>query len=100
VELSDSLPDGLKALAQILRSGLRNGTVDPFRRRIVAQDGTVMNDGSCSLTPEELLRMDWLCDNVEGTIPEFEELEPFAQPMVRQLGVYRERIPMEKEGTL
>ena len=100
VELSDSLPDGLKALAQILRSGLRNGTVDPFRRRIVAQDGTVMNDGSRSLTPEELLRMDWLCDNVEGTIPEFEELEPFAQPMVRQLGVYRERIPMEKEGTL
>jgi basic membrane lipoprotein Med (substrate-binding protein (PBP1-ABC) superfamily) len=100
VELSDSLPDGLKALAQILCSGLRNGTVDPFRRRIVAQDGTVMNDGSRSLTPEELLRMDWLCDNVEGTIPEFEELEPFAQPMVRQLGVYRERIPMEKEGTL
>ena len=100
VALSDSLPDGLRALAEILRQGLKDGTVDPFRRRIVDQEGNVKNDGSRSLTPDELLRMDWLCDNVVGSIPEFEELEPFAQPMVRELGVYRDRIPMEKEGTL
>ena len=44
--------------------------------------------------------MDWLCENVEGMIPEFEEVEPFARNMVRQLGIHRERIPIEKEGAL
>ena len=97
VELSRSIPDSMLALANILRQGLKDGTIDPFRRRIVAQDGTVKNDGSRSFTADEVLRMDWLCENVEGSIPEYEELLPFARSMVRQLGVYRDRIPLEKE---
>ncbi|MBO5836312.1 MAG: BMP family ABC transporter substrate-binding protein [Oscillospiraceae bacterium] len=100
VTLSDHLPEGLRHLANILRSGLQNGTIDPFRRRLVAQDGTVKNDGSRSLTPEELLHMDWLCENVDGEIPPFETILPYSQTMVRELGVYRDSIPMEKEGTL
>ena len=48
-------------------------------------------------TPDELLRMDWLCDNIDGTIPPFEEVLPFAQPMLRELGVYKDTIPPEKE---
>ena len=99
VELDEHIPEGLQALARILRQGLIDGTIDPFRRRIVAQDGSVKNDGSHSLTPDEVLRMDWLCDNVEGHIPGFEELEGYAKPIVRQLGIYRDRIPVEKEDT-
>lgn len=97
VKLSDSLPDGLVELADMLRMGLQTGAVDPFRRKIVAQDGTVINDGSRSLSPDELLHMDWLCENVEGVIPEYEDVLPSAQDMVRELGVHRERIPVEKE---
>ena len=81
----------------MLRMGLQTGAVDPFRRKIVAQDGTVINDGSRSLSPDELLHMDWLCENVEGVIPEYEDVLPSAQDMVRELGVHRERIPVEKE---
>jgi hypothetical protein len=44
--------------------------------------------------------MDWLCDNVVGSIPEFEDVLPIAQPLVRELGLHRETIPIEKEGTL
>ena len=97
VTLSDRLPDGLRSMAEILKQGLRSGTIDPFFRRIVAQDGTVKNDGSRALTPDELLHMDWLCDNVEGIIPAFDEIEPFAQPMVRELGLYRDQLPAQKE---
>jgi hypothetical protein len=100
VELSEHLPEGLKALARMLRSNIQNGTLDPFGRRIVAQDGTVKNDGSKTFTPDEVLRMDWLCDNVIGSIPQFDEIEPFAHSIVRQLGIYRDSIPMEKEGAL
>ena len=100
VALSEHLPEGLRHLADILRSGLQNGTIDPFRRRLVAQDGTVKNDGSRALTPEELLHMDWLCENVDGGIPSFDTVLPYSQAMVRELGIYRDTIPMEKEGTL
>lgn len=100
VTLSDKLPAGLLQLADILRRGLRDGSIDPFRRRLVAQDGTVINDGSRTLTTEELLHMDWLCENVEGSIPEFDSLLPYSQAMVRELGIYRDTIPMEKEGAL
>ena len=68
-----------------------------FFRRIVAQDGTVKNDGSRDLTPDEILHMDWLCQNVEGVIPAFDQIEPFAQSMVRELGLYRDQLPAQKE---
>ena len=100
VTLSDKLPEGLTQLADMLRKGLQDGSVDPFRRKLVAQDGTLINDGSRSLSPEELLHMDWLCENVEGSIPAFDDLLPYSQAMVRELGIYRDSIPMEKEGSL
>ena len=100
VELAESLPEGLLQLADMLRKGLREGTLDPFRRKLIAQDGRVMNAGDRVLSPEELLHMDWLCENVEGAIPQFDEIAPFAKDMVRELGVYRDSIPMEKEGLL
>ena len=100
VNLAEGLPEGLRRLTDMLREGLREGKIDPFRRKLVAQDGRVMNTGDRSLTPEELLHMDWLCENVDGGIPTFEEIAPFARDMVRELGVYRDQIPMEKEGQL
>ena len=97
VALSDKLPEGLRLLVNMLRRGLRDGSIEVFRRHLVAQDGRVINDGSRSLDMNELLHMDWLCENVEGRIPQFDELLPFAQPTVRELGIYRDSIPMEKE---
>ena len=90
VTLSEELPDGVANLAQMLRAALRRGMIDPFYRRIVAQDGTVKNDGSRGFSPEELLHMDWLCENVTGTIPHIDEVLPFSKAMVKLLGVYPE----------
>ena len=97
ISLSDKLPEGTRQLAGLLRRGLIEGTLDPFGRRIVAQDGTVKSDGTHNFTPEELLKMDWLCDNVTGSIPTFDEILPSAQPLVRELGLYADTIPAEKE---
>ena len=97
VTLSDKLPPSLLQLADILRQGLTSGSIDPFRRIVTAQDGSIKCDGSHGLSPDELLRMDWLCDNVIGSIPEYEEVLPFAQPTTRALGIHRDRIPVRKE---
>ena len=100
VKLADTLPEGLHCLSNLLREGLRTGTLDPFCRKIVDQDGRLINDGTRTLSAEELLHMDWLCENVDGSIPTFGEIAPFARDIVRELGVYRDSIPMEKEGSL
>ena len=98
VRLSDKLPEGVRSLAEILRKGLTQGQLDPFGRKIIAQDGSVKNDGSRLMDPDELLKMDWLCENVVGTIPAFDELLPHAQQMVRELGIYRDQLPAVKEN--
>ena len=100
VKLSDKLPEGVRVLAELLRQGLQDGSIDPFLRPITAQDGSIKNDGSRIFTPDEILHMDWLCENVEGAIPQFDDILPISQPMVRALGVYRDEIPAEKEAPL
>ena len=98
IRLSEKLPEGVHQFAEILKKGLEDGVLDPFRRRITAQDGTVKSDGTRGFAPEELLHMDWLCDNIVGSIPTFDQILPVSQQMVRELGIYRDKIPAEKEG--
>ena len=62
------------------------------------QTGQLRWDGRDSLSLEQIMKMDWLCDNVEGEIPPFEKLLPMSRETVRLLGVYRESLPPEKEA--
>ena len=86
IEFSDKLPAGVRMMAQLLRKNLIEGTLDPFARKIIAQDGTVKNDGSRTLDPKERLHMDWLCENVIGSIPTFDQILPMSRTMVRDMG--------------
>ena len=97
IKLSEELPSGVTSLAQILRRGIINGTVEPFCTEIVDQNGLLRCDGKTALSPEEILRMDWLCDSVDGAIPAFDELLPYSQGLVRLLGVYRESLAPQKQ---
>ena len=98
LKLSGELPEGTRALARILQNGIQAGTVQPFRRLIRAQDGRVVNDGGRDLSMEEILKMDWLCDRVDGRLPAYDELLPIARPTVRRLGIDRRLIPPEEAG--
>lgn len=97
VLLSRELPDDVHHLAKILRSGIISGTIDPFACRITAQDGTLKNEGHRGFEPEQIMRMDWLCDAVEGHIPAYEELTEDAKPMYRMQGLHRDRLPAEEK---
>ena len=97
IELGDRLPAGVRMLAEILQKDMRTRSLNPFFRKVVAQDGTLKNDGSRRFAPEELLRMDYLVENVVGSIPTFEEILPESQSIVRKLGLYRDSIPVTKE---
>ena len=44
--------------------------------------------------------MNWLCDYVDGSIPAYDELLPMARSIVRLQGIYRDELPVEKDGIL
>jgi basic membrane lipoprotein Med (substrate-binding protein (PBP1-ABC) superfamily) len=100
VLLSRELPHGVRRLANILRDGIISGAIEPFRCHITAQDGSLKNEGARSLSQDEILHMDWLCENVDGFIPEYEQLTERAKAIYRMQGVHRERVPLEKESVL
>ena len=91
LKLSDKLPQGVRQMAKLLYEAVKQGNIDPFGRKITAQDGTVKNDGTESFTSEQILRMDWLCDNVIGYIPTIEEIRLESRKIVQELGIYRDK---------
>ena len=98
IDLSDKLPDGVRTLALLLRKEIAEKTLDPFARVITDQNGTLRNpDGQTGFTMDELIHMDWLCENVIGSIPEYDQILPMSDTMVRELGIYKNRIPVKKE---
>ena len=97
VIVDDALPAGVRQLADLLMRGVADGFILPFGRPIRSQDGVLRSDGSHFFTPEELMRMDYLVDNVDGAIPSYDELLPIARGIVRLQGVYRDAIAPEKK---
>lgn len=97
VLLAQELPEGICQLVQILQRAIADGSLDPFRRHLIDQEGNVRSDGEKWFSPEEILHMHWLCDNVEGTLPTYDTLLPMSRSLVRLLGIYRDSIPPEKE---
>ncbi len=97
VKLSDALPSAVRGLGNLLRRNFAAGSVSPFRTEMLDQSGAQRTDGEVALTPEQVMRMDWLCDNVQGEIPAFDKLLPMSRETVRLLGVYKDELPPVQE---
>jgi len=100
ITLTEAIPIGTRMLAEMLKQGIISGSIDPFLRKIVSQNGVIRSNGEVALKPEAILNMDWLCENVKGAIPEYEQLTDKAKSLVRLQGIYRDRIPLRKESVI
>jgi hypothetical protein len=67
-----------------------NGDFEPFSDELYDQDRHLRNKKGISIPPEEIITMDWLIDNVVGTIPDIEDLEDSARVIVENQGVLQE----------
>ena len=47
----------------------------------------MQEEGENALTAEKIITMDWLAENVVGSIPKMDDLEEKAKPVVLQQGV-------------
>ena len=100
-DVMDCKADSVRTISRgILRNGVTSGMIDPFHCRITAQDGSVKNSGRHGLDLEQIAHMDYLCDAVDGHIPEYDELAEVSKPMYRMQGIHRDLLPVEKEAEL
>ena len=82
-----TLPYNTVKMLDMLKRGIVNGHLHPFDGEIHSQDGIIRKAGDPRLTNEEILQMDWLADNVVGTIPKITEIREDARKTVSVAGV-------------
>lgn len=87
VACSRQLPIGTRRLVELLKGTISSEKFNPFSGVLYSQTGLVQEDPERSLLPEEIMTMDWLAENVIGSIPEKEELKSQAEPVIKQQGV-------------
>ncbi|WP_432630115.1 BMP family ABC transporter substrate-binding protein [Brotaphodocola sp.] len=83
VVCTENLPQYTKRLIRFLKSSIRSGSFQPFEGPISAQNGIIVGEEGRSLTPEEIVRMDWLAENIVGEIPPVEYFRDEIQPQIR-----------------
>lgn len=84
---SQDLPQGTKRLVDLLRSNICADVLIPFSGEILAQDGTVMNKAEQIISPKEIITMDWLAENVVGSIPSIPDLTEEARAVTKIQGL-------------
>lgn len=92
---SQSLPHGTHRLVDFLSKSIKSGSFQPFDSDTYAQNGVRQISKDKRLTPEEIITMNWLAENVVGRIPEMDDLTAEAQDLVRLQGI----IGAEEPGT-
>lgn len=87
---SNKVPAETKRLVDVMCNLIKQNKFHPFEGVVRAQDSTLKNEENRSMTPEEIMSMNWLVDNIEGEIPDVNDIKEEAKPIVEQKGVKEE----------
>ena len=84
---SQRVPNRVRRLVDLLHERMHSGAFLPFVGPVNGQDGTLRVPEDVALTPQEIIRMDYLAENVVGRIPRIDELTDVAQRLVSLQGI-------------
>lgn len=84
---SNHLPAGTIRLVNLMKKLIKEGTVSPFYGKLYSQDGVIHDNEEYEMRPEEIMKMNWLCENVVGSIPELDEMVDEARDVVVLQGI-------------
>ena len=98
--LSNNVPAGTKRLVDTIKNLMEEEQFYPFEGIIVDQEGNVRNEEDDRMSADDIMRMDWLLDNIDGEIPEPSEFEEKAQTIVELKGVKKESSEDDHEDTV
>lgn len=95
VILSSKFDPYVARLISAYKTLLESDQFWPFEGEMRKQNGEIVCEAPYRLTPAEILLMDYLVDNVNGSIPSVSELKENAQALVRLQGFERSIRPDE-----
>ena len=87
VRFAGALKDGTRRLAEFLRESVCREVCSPFLTPLRTQSGELVGVGERMLGQDQIIAMDYLVENVVGSIPAYEELSPLGQATVDMAGV-------------
>ena len=85
-----------KRFADFLRDGIIQNVCTPFLTPLTKQNGEVIGAGQKSLALDQIISMDYLVENVIGTIPQYGELNPMGKATVDTAGVEPAQEPAQE----
>lgn len=94
---SKRLPSRTQRLVDLLHERIRSGAFLPFVGPICDQAGAQRVAPDVALTPQEIIRMDYLAGNVIGGIPSKESLSEVAQGLVGLQGIRKAVEPTQHD---
>lgn len=83
---SKNLPESVRKLTELLKDSICAGIFSPFSGPIHTQSGKVIDPEGEGIRLEEIITMDWLADNVVGSIPKYEQLSEDGKATVESAG--------------
>ncbi|MBQ1530728.1 MAG: BMP family ABC transporter substrate-binding protein [Solobacterium sp.] len=87
IVVSSSVPYSSAKMIELMKDALKAGRLSPFSHELRSQSGIIQNANSGRLSIEQIIRMDWLNDNVIGVIPAYGKLSEEAKELTRVAGI-------------
>lgn len=84
---SKHLPAGTQKLISVMTNLIREGAITPFSGKLTSQNGVVRNEDDGAMLHEDILKMDWLAENIVGMLPTADDLVDEARTVVALQGV-------------
>ena len=101
IEYSKNLSTASRRFGDFLREGIIHNVCNPFLTPIFTQSGEIIGEEQKELRQEQIVNMDYLVENVVGSIPSYEELTPMGKATVETVGVEKSQsnAPVDSEST-
>ena len=84
---TDKLPDSSRHLLDLLTDQIKHHHYDPFSGRIVTNTGRLVKADENTFEPEDMIHMNWLNENVEGSIPVLDDPPQELRALLAQQGI-------------
>ena len=91
IELSDNISPYTRKLVEVLRRDIIGANFNPFDGELRSQEGIVRRAEDAPLTSMDVIKMDWLNENVIGEIPKIDALDDEAKATVKYSGVEKSK---------
>ncbi len=97
IEYAPALPQASRRYADFFRNSVISGAGKPFLTPFVTQNGDIIGANQRELSLEQIISMDYLADNIIGSIPTYDELSDIGKATVDTMGVRRARLTANGE---